>query len=78
MSPKPSVASQPEFFVDRSLGRSTTARLRELSWIVHLVNDHFEQDGQFVKDESWIEYGLQQGWGLLTKTRRSGITRTSC
>lgn len=70
MSPKPSVASQPEFFVDRSLGRSTAARLRQLSWIVHLVNDHFEHDGQFVKDESWIEYGLQRDWALLTKDQK--------
>lgn len=70
MSPKRSVASLPEFFVDRSLGRSTTARLRQLRWIVHLVNDHFEHDGQFVQDETWIEYGLQQGWALLTKDQK--------
>ncbi|MBV8542952.1 MAG: hypothetical protein JO364_01815 [Pseudonocardiales bacterium] len=57
MSPKPSAVSRPELFVDRSLGRSTKARLRQLRWIVHLVNDHFEHDGQFVKDERWIEYG---------------------
>jgi hypothetical protein len=44
MSPKRSAASPPEFFVDRSLGRTTTARLRQLRWIVHLVNDHFEDE----------------------------------
>ncbi|MGH7743790.1 MAG: hypothetical protein ACREQ5_03090 [Candidatus Dormibacteria bacterium] len=70
MSPKLSAASQPEFFVDRSLGRSTTARLRQLRWVVHLVNDHFEHDGQFVKDETWIEYGLLRGWALLTKDQK--------
>ncbi|MCA1704014.1 MAG: hypothetical protein LC808_12405 [Actinobacteria bacterium] len=61
MSPKRSAASQPEFFVDRSLGPSTTTRLRQLRRVVHLVNDHFEHDGQLVPDETWIEYGLQQG-----------------
>ncbi|MGH3697245.1 MAG: hypothetical protein ACRDRX_25225 [Pseudonocardiaceae bacterium] len=44
--------------------------MRQLRWIVHLVNDHFEHDGQFVKDESWIEYGLQRGWALLTKDQK--------
>lgn len=70
MPPKPSAASRPEFFVDRSLGRSTTARLRQLGWTVHLVNDHFDHDGQFVRDETWIEYGLCRGWVLLTKDQR--------
>jgi len=70
MSPKRSAASQPEFFVDRSLGPSTTAHLRRLRWIVHLVNDHFEYDGQFVPGEAWIEYGLQHGWALLTKDQK--------
>ncbi len=70
MSPKPSAASQPEFFVDRSLGPSTAAHLRQLGWIVHLVNDHFEYDAQFVADERWIEYGLQRGWALLTKDQK--------
>jgi hypothetical protein len=73
MSPKPSAASQPEFFVDRSLGRSTAARLRQLHWIVHLVNDHFEHDGQFVRDEHWIEYGLLHGWALLTKDQKISL-----
>lgn len=70
MSPKLSAASQPEFFVDRSLGPSTTACLRWSRWIVHLVNDHFERDAQFVADERWIEYGLRQGWALLTKDQK--------
>lgn len=70
MSRKPSVAPPPEFFVDRSLGRSTTVRLRQRGWIVHLVNDHFEHDAQFVEDATWIEHGLQQGWALLTKDQK--------
>lgn len=50
MSPKPSAASQPEFFVDRSLGPSTAGYLRKLRWIVYLINDHFDHDAQFVAD----------------------------
>ena len=34
------------------------------------MNDHFEYDGQFVPDEAWIEYGLKQGWALLTKDQK--------
>lgn len=34
------------------------------------MNDHFEYDGQFVPDETWIEYGLQRGWALLTKDQK--------
>jgi PIN like domain len=75
MSPKPSAASRPEFFVDRSLGRSTTAHLRQLRWIVHLVNDHFEHDGQFVRDKRWIEYGLLRNLvrDLLTGKKRAYV-----
>ncbi|MGH3751470.1 MAG: DUF433 domain-containing protein [Pseudonocardiaceae bacterium] len=78
MPRKPSAASRPEFFVDRSLGRSTTAQLQQAGWTVHLVNDHFDHDAQFVKDETWIEYGLRRDWALLTKIRGSGIGLGSC
>ncbi len=37
---------------------------------MHLVNDHFDHDGQFVRDETWIEYGLCRGWALLTKDQK--------
>jgi hypothetical protein len=63
-------AEQPEFFFDRSLGKTTAAGLRELGWILHLVGDHFPNDGQHTSDEEWITYGLSRGWPLLAKDKR--------
>jgi hypothetical protein len=70
MSPKQSAASQPEFFVDRSLGPETAGVLRRFGWIVHLINDFFPNDAQETADEDWISYGLQRGWGLLSKDKK--------
>jgi hypothetical protein len=56
---KRSSESQPEFFADRCLGRSAPARLVGLGWIIHLVADHFPDDGQQVGDDEWIEFGLR-------------------
>lgn len=44
--------------------------MHQLGWTVHLINDHFDHDAQFVKDETWIEYGLGRSWALLTKDQR--------
>ena len=63
-------AEPPEFFFDRSLGRATAHRLRELGWRRHLVGDHFPNDGQNASDDEWISYGLWQGWALLSKDKR--------
>jgi hypothetical protein len=62
--------SPPEFFVDRSLGRTTAAKLARLGWTVHLVNDVFPNDAQNTPDEEWIAYGLRHGWALLSKDQR--------
>jgi hypothetical protein len=35
-----------------------------------MVSDVFPDDGQNVSDPEWIEYGLTQGWGLLTQDVR--------
>jgi hypothetical protein len=75
MSPKQSAASQPEFFVDRSLGPETAGVLRGFGWIVHLINDFFPNDAQETADEDWIAYGLQRGWGDLSAGRRSSHAR---
>lgn len=69
MPSRPS-AEPPEFFFDRSLGRNTAYRLRELGWSVHLVGDHFPNDGQHTSDEEWIGYGILRGWSLLAKDKR--------
>jgi len=68
--PKRSAASPPEFFVDRSFGRSTAAKLELPGWTVHLVNDAFPNDAQQTPDEEWIACGLTRGWALLSKDQR--------
>ncbi|MGW0434931.1 PIN-like domain-containing protein [Micromonospora sp. NPDC003197] len=67
---KRSSESQPEFFVDRCLGKSAPRRLIEAGWKIHLVADLFPDDGQFVSDPEWVEHGLSQGWTLLTQDKR--------
>ena len=44
--------------------------LRRFGWIVHLINDFFPNDAQETADEDWISYGLQRGWGLLSKDKK--------
>lgn len=34
-----------EFFFDRSLGRKSAQMLRANGWIVHLIADHYPDDG---------------------------------
>lgn len=60
----------PEFFLDRSLGKSTARLLREEGLVVHLIADHYEDDAQNVPDEQWITNGCRRGWVLLTKDKR--------
>lgn len=67
---KPLFESQPEFFVDRCLGKGAPRALIAAGWRVHLVTDIFAADGQFTGDDEWIEYGLKQGWTLLTQDKR--------
>lgn len=62
--------TQPEFFLDRCLGRGVARRLMEFGWRIHLVADVFCDDGQHTSDEEWISYGLVKGWGLLTQDGR--------
>lgn len=65
-----SSAERPEFFLDRSLGRITAARLREAGYVVHLIADHYPDDAIEVPDEQWIAAGCANGWVLLTKDKR--------
>lgn len=39
-------------------------------WIVHVLGDHFPDDGQKIGDPEWIKYGLVRGWSLLTQDER--------
>jgi hypothetical protein len=65
-----SSAERPEFFLDRSLGKTTAARLREAGYVVHLIADHYPDDASEVPDEEWIAEGCSHGWVLLTKDKR--------
>ena len=65
-----SSAERPEFFLDRSLGKTTAARLREAGYVVHLIADHYPNDASDVPDEEWIAEGCSNGWVLLTKDKR--------
>lgn len=69
MSSKPSAGLQPEYFVDRSLGKLTAGRLREDGWSLHLIADEYPDDAASVVDEEWIAEGCRRGWVLLTKDR---------
>lgn len=62
--------ARPEFFLDRSLGKTTARHLREHDIVVHLIADHYEKDAQEVPDEVWIAEGCRRGWVLLTKDKR--------
>jgi hypothetical protein len=70
MQSKQSADSQPEFFLDRCLGRTTGLRLRNLGWRVHMVSEIYPNDGQEVSDPDWISHGLRLGWSLLTQDKR--------
>jgi hypothetical protein len=61
---------QPEFFLDRSLGKTSASRLRAAGHVVHLIADYYEHDAQEVGDAEWIAEGCRRGWALLTKDRR--------
>lgn len=70
MQSKQSADSQPEFFLDRCLGRTTGLRLLNLGWRVHMVSEIYPNDGQDVSDPDWISHGLRLGWSLLTQDQR--------
>jgi hypothetical protein len=65
-----SSARQPEFFLDRSLGKNTAQGLRDGGHAVHLITDFYDDDAKDVPDEVWIADGCSRGWILLTKDKR--------
>ncbi|MFH8656307.1 PIN-like domain-containing protein [Streptomyces afghaniensis] len=56
--------------MDRNLGKTVPARLRDLGWQLHLVADEFPDDGQQTPDEEWVEHALLRGWVPLCKDGR--------
>jgi hypothetical protein len=61
---------QPEFFLDRNLGRSVAEKLRARGWAVHRIVDVFPADAQDIPDEEWIAHGLDRSWVPLSKDGR--------
>ncbi|MGI9156661.1 MAG: hypothetical protein ACR2FG_08495 [Marmoricola sp.] len=60
----------PEFFFDRSLGKTSARLLREHGWTVHLIADFYPDDAAEIADEQWIAEGCRRGWILLTKDKK--------
>jgi hypothetical protein len=60
----------PEFFLDRSLGKTPAQLLREAGFVVHLIAEHYPSDATKIPDETWIAEGCARPWVLLTKDKR--------
>jgi PIN like domain len=59
---------QPEFFVDRSLGKSIVEALRDVGLTVHSMADVYgEKRAQCLADEVWLRDAGENDWIVLTK-----------
>lgn len=59
---------QPEFFVDRSLGKSIVEALRNVGLTVHSMADVYgEKRAQRLADEVWLRDAGENSWIVLTK-----------
>ena len=64
----PSPSDQPEFFVDRSLGKSIVAGLRAAGLQVRSMADVYgEAAAQLLADETWLRDAGENDWIVLTK-----------
>lgn len=72
MSPSRQQPEQPEFLVDRSLGRRQLPNaLRGLGFVVHTLADVYgERRAQEIADRQWIERAGRENWVVLTKDDR--------
>lgn len=58
----------PEFFVDRSLGKSIVEGLRAAGLVVHSMADVYgEKRAQRLDDEIWLRDAGKNDWIVLTK-----------
>ncbi len=58
----------PEFFVDRSLGKSIVEALRDAGLAVHSMADIYgEKRAQLLVDEVWLRDAGKHDWIVLTK-----------
>jgi PIN like domain len=65
-------AAQPEFLIDRSLGRiALVTALRSVGLTVHTLADIYgEEAAQETEDTEWIRLASQRGWIVLCKDDR--------
>src|ERR1700742_3930335 len=64
----PSESNEPEFFVDRSLGKSIVAGLRDAGLRVYSMADIYgERTAQLLADEIWLRDAGENDWIVLTK-----------
>lgn len=61
-----SLLDSSTFFVDRCLGKTVGAVLREHGLKIEFHSDHFQDDAA---DEEWISEVGRQGWIVLTKDK---------
>jgi hypothetical protein len=60
--------SAPEFFIDRSLGKSIAEALREAGLTVHaMASVYGEKPAQQLPDRVWLRDAGTNGWIVLTK-----------
>jgi hypothetical protein len=62
-------ASQPEFFLDRSIGRRVVPdALRAAGAVLHVMADVYgERIGEGLADEEWLRDAGNRGWVVLMK-----------
>ncbi len=72
MSPSRQQPEQPEFLVDRSLGRHhLPSALRDLGFVIHTLADVYgERRSQGISDREWIERAGRESPVVLTKDDR--------
>jgi len=70
--PRRAPQPQPEFFVDRSLGRRIVPEaLRAIGFVVHTMAEvYLDGRDELVADERWIADADVAGWVALTKDER--------
>lgn len=64
----PTESDEPEFFVDRSLGKSIVVGLRAAGLRVRSMADVYgEEAAQLLADEVWLRDAGENNWVVLTK-----------
>lgn len=66
----PGCQAQPEFLIDRSLGRSVAGALRAAGMNVRALADVFPETEQQVTDAEWLTLAGVNSWSILSKDKR--------